>query len=100
MTYVANLTALLRNDPSQFWEHLRTLLQAQGIDPGSAALAESVKQGDASEFAVVVTNDGEVFEFSWTPSAAGIMEWVRTTEWWRGTPHRPGIEDALGLLAE
>ena len=100
MQYVAQLTALLRNDPAEFWHHRRTLLQEQGIDPSRAALAEAVEQGDDSEFAVVVTNDGEVFEFSWTPSTEGVMEWVRTTDWWRDTPYRPGIEDALALLAE
>ena len=87
------------NDPSEFWDHLRALLQAQGIDPASAALAESVEQGDDSEFAVVVTREGEVFQFSWAPSAEGVMEWVRTTDSWRDTPYRSGIEDALALLA-
>ncbi len=77
---MAQLTALLRNDPSEFWSHLRTLLQVRGVDPANAALAESVEQGEDSEFAVVVTSGQEVFEVDWSPTD-GLFEWNRTTDW-------------------
>jgi len=98
MQYVAQLTGLLRNDPAEFWSRLRALLHEQGIDPVHAALAESVQQGDDSEFAVVVTSDREVFEVGWSPTE-GLIEWVRTTDWWRDSPYQSGIEEALALLS-
>jgi uncharacterized protein YbaA (DUF1428 family) len=90
MEYVAHLTELLRNDPSAFWSDARAILQKHGVDPVRAALAESVEQGDDSEFAVVVTSDGEVFEFSWRPTTQDVREWIRTTAWWRDSPYRRG----------
>lgn len=98
MRYVMDLTALLRNDPSEFWSHLRALLDERGIDPARAALAESLEQGDDSEFAVVITADGDVYELSWSPTGQGVTNWVCTNERWRDTPYREGIEQAISLL--
>lgn len=94
---MAQLTGLLRNDPSEFWSRFRALLQGRGIDPADAALAESVQEGDDLEFAVVVTGDHAVFEVEWSPTE-GVIEWDRTTDRWRDSPHRSGIEEAFALL--
>lgn len=98
MEVVASLTALLRESEEPFWSSLRQALRNQDVQPDHAALAERCEQGNGSEFGVVVTADGEVFQFSILSEAHDFAEWIRMTDWWPSSPYRNSIEAALTLL--
>jgi hypothetical protein len=94
----ADLTDLMRCNSEPLWSGLRVALEARGISVGRAAFAESVEQGDDSEFGVLVTDDDEVVQFGFVPSAGTFSEWEAITSRWMDTPYRTSIETAMELL--
>jgi len=102
-------TRLLRGDDDPMWARLRTLMTERGFDPQRVALATFFPDDTNTEFGVVVTPAGEVYEFDLVygkgdltqqAATATITDWRDRTEWWRDTPHRNEIESAFRLLAE
>jgi hypothetical protein len=93
---VAVLTRLLRESDDEMWAGLRAALARRGIDVLGSMLAFSVEQGDDSEFGVLVTAD-DVVTFSWRPSTAFFVDWTPITGWWRDSPYRAEIEQAVRL---
>lgn len=104
---VAN-TNLLRGSDDPFWTRLRELLRARRIDSASSAIATCFPDGGDLEFGIVVTSDGEVFEFDFVygsrgdikarTNAAVFADWRRTTELWPDRPWREEVRAAFGIL--
>jgi hypothetical protein len=93
----AALTNLLREGTDAAWTALRDVLDGQGLDPARCVVAFSAEQGDDAEFAVLVTNRGEVVTCAWAPSTASALEWTTITAWWRDSPYRADVEQAMLL---
>ncbi len=102
-------TRLLRGDPDAFWTRLRELLAQRGVDPGRSALAISFPDDSNLEFGIVVSEEGEVYEFDFTYGRRGDLQeqtrtgtltaWDRMTDRWRERPFHDDVEAALGILA-
>lgn len=98
-------TDLLRNDAGPFWRRLREVLAERGVDPRRSVLATSFPDDNSFEFGIVVTADGEAYEFGFDyldadVSAGTIVEWTRITDRWRDRPHRTEVEAAFSLLTD
>ena len=94
---VAALTNLLREGTDAAWTALREVLEGQGLDPARCVVAFSAEQGDDAEFAVLVTDRGDVVTCAWAPSTASVLEWTTVTAWWRDSPYRADVEQAMLL---
>lgn len=57
-------TRLLHEDEHPSWGRLRDLLLSKGLDPAHVALANLFPDDTETEFGIVVTSDGHVYEFS------------------------------------
>ncbi len=102
------LTDLLRSDEGPLWARLRELLPERGVDPATAVLAECFEDDTMLEFGVVVTSEGEVYEFDFVYgrgdiktqlSTGTIHNWERHTFDWRDRPYRSSVGAALEIVA-
>ena len=110
MSNVAELsTHLLRTDEGPLWSRLRKLLDERGLDPNSVALADLLPDDTDMEFGIIVTPEGDVYEFDLVygngdleeqAASATIADWRDVTAWWRDAPHRAEIDAALRLLGK
>ncbi len=89
--YVALNTRLLRSDPEPFWQRLRDCLREKGVEPSRTVLTTCFPDDSSFEFGIVITPDGEVYEFGFEylhkQVTEGVFsEWSRTTDRWRERP--------------
>ena len=98
-------TTLFRESPDPFWTRLRAVVQERGVDPLTSALATCFPDDSSLEFGIVVTPDGDVFEFEFEYLATGnvasgtLARWDRMTDRWKDRPFRAEVEAAFELLA-
>jgi hypothetical protein len=100
--YVAEITRLLRTSDDPFWRRLRDVLRARGVNPETAALADSVEDDDRFEFGIVVTADLHAFQYGFAyrdvPIERGlIVEWNELPAGQHG-PYAAQIAAASRLL--
>jgi hypothetical protein len=103
MTDIDDLTAELRTDPRSFYERLRELLAAHGVEPHNAWLVELFSDDASFEFGIVVAGDRRVFQFGYDylhrdAGAGEFAEWVDLTASWPDSEYRVQIESILGPL--
>jgi hypothetical protein len=96
-------TRLLRSDTEPFWLRLRACLREKGTEPNTAVLATCFPDDSSFEFGIIVTPDGEVYEFGFDwfhkPVDEGTLtEWTRTTDHWRDQAFYEHVEAALELI--
>jgi hypothetical protein len=92
------LTQLVRTDEDFWlWRRLRELLEAQHVALSDAALAFSVEQGNDSEFGIIVTRQGDVYEYSIVKDAEA--EWRHMPDWTE-SPYAEDVRLALDLLRD
>jgi len=106
--YAQANTDLMRHNSNPFWVRLRDLLAERGVAVERAALATSFPDDSNLEFGIVVTEDGNVFEFDFEYSRRGDLKeqasggslsaWDRTTDRWRERPFADEVEAARRLI--
>jgi hypothetical protein len=95
---VRQLTRLLRTDEDfLLWRRLRELLEAQHVALNDAALAFSVEQGNDSEFGIIVTRQGDVYEYEIVKDAEA--DWRHMPDWTE-SPYGHDVRLALDLLRD
>ena len=100
---IQELTRLLRQSQEAFWARLRQILWEKGVDPQGALLVESFEDDDQLEFGIVVTNDGDVFEFDFeyrdrSIGEGAVCRWEKLTDRHISSPHHARITTGLTIL--
>ncbi|MGW2305500.1 hypothetical protein [Streptomyces sp. NPDC001809] len=96
-------TRLMRTAPHSLWVQLRQLLSERGLVPAGSVLVELMRSGHDTEFGVVISDGGRVYDFELryvrargdTEEIVLMAFWHDITDRWQATPFSTEIADAF-----